>query len=85
MSTSSADPTGAICIVEGTTGDWRHHIAKVSTEHRSLCGKPTRATDMPWESWGMQTHLNESYCGICVQRAAKLPKPRQLSKPNQTR
>ncbi len=69
--TSNADPTGVVCIVESITGTWHYHIAQVGMEQSALCGKATMSSNAPWRTWGLKSHLHESYCDNCVKFMAK--------------
>lgn len=52
-------------IWEGVHGVWHYHLSKGGREG-VLCGnKNVMSTNLPLRTWGMKTHLNESYCKEC--------------------
>ena len=52
-----------ISIREGVGSVWHYHLAEGS---RTLCGDTeTMPTGLPLNTWGMKTHIHETYCKAC--------------------
>ncbi len=54
-------------IVEEVHGNFHYHIAKCETFTKSLCGKniTMMQTAIPYNSWGIKSHLKEQWCEDC--------------------
>lgn len=57
-------------VVEHISGVWSYHLAEID-KYTSLCGKQVMDCNLPFKSWGVKTHLKESYCQICLEIASK--------------
>jgi len=56
-----------IAIHEDLTSIFRYHIA---INGEPLCGYTrTIQQSIPLAAWGMKTHLRETYCQVCAERA----------------
>ena len=52
-------------IVEGVESTFHYHL-RIKGEKKPLCGyKYVMHTDLPIDTWGLKTHLNERYCSEC--------------------
>ena len=59
-----------LTIREGVESVWHYHLA---VDGLPLCGRSkgiTMPTQLPINTWGMKTHIHETYCKEC-ERIAK--------------
>jgi hypothetical protein len=58
-------------IVEGVAGVWHYHLSNTGENYQpALCGKKeVMRTEIPLSTWGVKSHLNETYCKECEKLA----------------
>ena len=59
-------------IVESVTSIWFYHLS--DDGKNPLCGSTQvmMPTQVPLDTWGLKTHLNEKYCAECYKRFTSL-------------
>jgi len=55
----------AIKMAEGVGGSWAYHLTRMPNATLALCGARTMPTLVPLSTWGMKSHLNQTYCTRC--------------------
>lgn len=58
-------------IVEGVASVWHYHLSESGLNGKpALCGKTeVMHTAVPLSTWGMRSHLHETYCTECERLA----------------
>lgn len=54
-------------ITEEASGHWYYHISFADMFTKPICGEKviTMWTNLPFNTWGLVTHIGERYCKEC--------------------
>ncbi len=55
-----------LLITEGVAGYYHYHLSREDSFTKALCGRDVMKTEIPLSSWGVVTHLNETWCEQCA-------------------